>query len=183
MWMAALAHLAPIALQAASGHMAAKAQAREYVAQAKATTEANRENFSRMSYQIGLLNVWRGQGLAQLAQARSQVREQGLSDQAEVAANAAASGSIGASVDAAITDAELQVQRQLAALDIENELGALNYNTILRDLLLWGKGSQATVQRAPKQNALATILGYAAPAVASYASAYMKLGLGKRVAE
>lgn len=182
MWMAALAHLAPIALQAVSGHMETKAQAREYVAQAKATMEANRENFSRMGYQIGLLNVRRGQELAQLAQARSQVREQGLSDQAEVAANAVASGTIGASVDAAIADAELQVRRQLAALDIEKELGALNYNTMLRDLLLQGKDSQVTVQRAPKQNTLAMILGYAAPMVADYASAHMKLGLEKRVA-
>mgnify|MGYP001488268462 CR=1 FL=1 len=179
MWMAAIAQFGISALQ---GHMAAKAQAREYQAQAKATMEANRENFSRMGYQIGLLNVQRGQELAQLAQSRAQVREQGLSDQAEVAANAAASGTIGASVDAAIADTELQVQRQLAALDIENELGALNYNTRLRDTLLQGKDSQITMPSAPKQNALATMLGYVAPTVASYASAYMTLGLGKRAA-
>src|SRR5690554_5930977 len=173
MWMAPLAQFG---LQVVGGRMAAKAQAREYVAQAKATMEANRENFSRMGYQIGLLNVQRGQELAQLAQTRAQVREQGLSDQAEVAANAAASSSIGASVDAAIADTELQVQRQLATLDIENELGTLNYNTRLRDTILQGKDSQLTVQRVSKPNALATMLGYAAPSVASYASAYMNLG-------
>lgn len=176
MWMA----LGQVGLQVVQGHMAAKAQAREYVAQAKATVEANRENFSRMGYQIGMLNVQRGQELAQQAQSRSQVREQGLSDQAEVAANAAASGSIGASVDAAMADTELQVQRQLAALDIENELGALNYNTRLRDTLMQGKDSQLTVQKAPKQNLLATLLGYAAPTAASYATAHMNLGLGQR---
>jgi len=180
MWMAALAQFAPVGIQAIGGHMEAKARAREYVAQAKATMEANRENFSRMGYQIGLLNVQRGQELAQLAQTRAQVREQGLSDQAEVAANAAASGSIGASVDAAIADTELQVQRQLAALDVENELGALNYNTRLRDTILQGKDSQITMQKLPKHNSLVTLLGYAAPAVASYAAAYMNLGLGQR---
>lgn len=177
MWMAPLAQFG---LQALGGRMAAKSQAREYVAQAKATMEANRENFSRMGYQIGLLNVQRGQELAQLAQSRAQVREQGLSDQAEVAANAVASGTIGASVDAAIANTELQVQRQLDALDIENELGALNYNTRLRDTLLQGKDSMVTMQKAPKQNTLATLLGYAAPSVASYAAAYMNLGLGQR---
>ena len=79
-----------------------------------------------------------------------------------------------------MADTELQVQRQLAALDIENELGTLNYNTRLRDTLMQGKDSQLTVQKAPKQNALATMLGYAAPTVASYATAYINLGLGQR---
>jgi hypothetical protein len=154
------------------------AQYKAQSAQNKAIREANTDNTNRTGFQVGLLNIQRGQKIRQLTQRGADIGQAELQTLSTSSNNAAASGNVGASVDAVRSDAQLQFERARGDLQLDNEIEAFNYNTALHDLIQGGQDKLVDYVKAtgPSDGA---ILGNALISVAgTYASSRMSLGLG-----
>lgn len=147
-------------------------------AQNKAIREANTKNVQNLGFQVGLLNVQRGQRIRQLSQRKADLGQAELLEVGAVANNAAASGTVGASVDAVESDAQLQFERARAALSQEDEIESLNYNTALHDLLVGGRDSIISHVKPSGMSDMAMIGRAAISAVGQYYGDKMQLGLG-----
>lgn len=156
------------------------AQYKAQTAQNKAIREANTENFNRTGFQVGLLNVQKGERIRQLSQRKADLGQAELAELSTTANNAAASGTIGASVDAVQTDVQLQFDRALGQIELENEIEAQNYNTALYELFQGGRDKLVEGVK-PSGASDAAIVGKAAiSAVGTYYGDKMSLGLGKK---
>lgn len=159
----------------------AAGRAEDSIAQSKAIMEANRKNFQQSSFRIGMLNVQKAQEVRALEQRKFDAGAQEQAVLGSAAVNAAASGTIGASVDAVQSDIQMAFDKVRAQISDENELNALNFNTALYDLVTNGQNAQQTAfyrkeSSGPSQWAM---LGNAGMQVAgSYFSQKMDLGLG-----
>lgn len=165
-------------LQALQGFQQRSAQYEAQAAQNKAIREANLLNTQRVGFQVGILNVQRGEQVRQLAQRKAEVGQAELQELSSAGNNAAASGTVGASVDAVQSDIQLQFERARTGIEIENEIETQNFNTALYELL---QGGQDQLIKAVKPNGpsdLAILGGAAASAAGSYFGSKMSLGLG-----
>lgn len=173
-------------LQQGQAAKSAAQQARERAiqsqAESKAMVEANERNFTATTFRLGLLNVQKAQEVRALEQRRFESTEQEQQVLGTAAVNAAASGTIGASVDAVRTDIEMAFDKVRNQITEENELNTLNYNTALYDLITGSQDQtqfQAQFRKAPKGAGMLGMLGNAAMSVAgTYLMAKMDLGLG-----
>lgn len=151
-----------------------KAQAEE----SEALREANKKNTLRAAYQIGMMNVQKAQQTRALQQRKNELGEGELATLSSNDVNAAASGTIGASVDAVRSDIEMQFSRARAALSEENEADAFNFNLQLHDFVQ-GARDQLLFGRKPTGMSDLAMLGRAGVAMASkYVGDSMSLGLG-----
>ena len=173
----------PMLIMAAGSMMSDNSQRnadyKTQIAQNKAIREANTKNMIRTGYEVGMLNVQKGQKLMELQQRRAMVREAELVDLSSAQNNAAASGTIGASVDAVLTDVKMQYDKARADISAENEIDALNFNTALHSTIQSGIDALKQGVKPTGMSDMA-ILGRAVVAGASqYAGDKMSLGLGQ----
>lgn len=153
----------------------------------KAIAEANLTNTIRTGFRVGILNVQRAQAKKKAIQDGFDVsvtRQQALG---AANANAAAAGTIGSSVDAVANDIEQRVGQATNNIATNFEQTEVNFDTQLQDML-W---SAQDALRSPEKIDMITptmpsgfswgeaIAGAAIDVGADYASAAMKLGLGK----
>lgn len=159
----------------------AAGRAEDSIAQSKAIMEANRKNFQQTTFRVGMLNVQKAQEVRALEQRKFDVGAQEQAVLGSASVNAAASGTIGASVDAVQSDIQMAFDKVRAQISDENELNALNFNTALYDLVTNGQNASQTAyyrkeSMGPNQWQM---LGNAGMQVAdSYLSQKMDLGLG-----
>lgn len=152
---------------------------KDQIGQNKAIREANLANTGRVGFQVGLLNIQRGQRLRQASQARADLSQAEILAASESGNNAAASGTVGASVDAVQMDVQLQFERARAELDLGNEMDALNFNTALHDLIQGGQDSLIDPVKTTGMSDAAIVGKAVVSAVGTYYSDKMQLGLGK----
>lgn len=170
---------AQFGLSALQGVQERKKLVEQNIAENRAIAEANRTNTQRVGYQTGLLQVQKAQQIKTLNQRRADLGEFELSALSQAVNNAAASGTIGASVDAVQMDVQKQVEQERLALEEENEVNAYNFNEQLTSLLQSGMDAiqRPSKLRAPSRASI--LLGAAASTFGTYAQAKMNLGLGQ----
>ncbi|QQO90805.1 internal virion protein A [Pseudomonas phage Misse] len=170
--------------EAAGAALQAKERALDSVEQSKAIMEANTKNFQQTAFRVGLLNVQKAQEVRALEQRKFDASAQEQSVLGTAAVNAAASGTIGASVDAVQSDIQMAFDKVRAQINDENELNAQNYNTALYDLITEGQNQTVTsaqFRAAPKGASQLQMAGNAAIQVAgNYLMQRMDLGLGPK---
>lgn len=161
---------------------AAKEAALDSIAQSQAAMEANQRNFQQSAFRVGLLNVQKAQQTRALQQQKFQAGAQEKAVLGTAVVNAAASGTIGASVDAVQTDIEMAFNNVRAQISDENETNAMNYNTALYDLVSQGTNQIITVPKFRAQSTGSGLGGMLLSGATSMASSYftskMDLGLG-----
>lgn len=143
----------------------------------KAIFEANEKNWERSLFNVGLLNVQRGQKLRSLVQQQSDIGVQELMEAGAVEANAAASGTTGASTRQVELDASRQFERARALIAEENAADAFNFNTQLEVSL---RNTLDSMQQAQKSNIPSVgqvLLGAGMQAAGTYAMSRFQLGL------
>lgn len=145
----------------------------------KAVREANLKNFQQNAFRVGMLNVQRAQDKKALDQKKFDLGADELSALGSSQVNAAASGTVGASVGAVQTDIQLQYDKQRALISEENEESAMNFNTTLYDLVTNGQNSMKSAHKPQTQSSMSMLAGAAIDAGSKYASARMDLGLGQ----
>lgn len=170
--------------QAKSSALQAKDRALDSQAESKAIMEANTKNFQAQAFRVGMLNVQKAQEVRALEQRKFEASAGEQAALGTAAVNAAASGTIGASVDAVQSDIQMAFDRVRAQISEENELNALNFNTALYDLVTDGQNQLITAgpfRKAPKGQSQWAMAGNAAMQVAgTYLGAKMDLGLGPK---
>lgn len=192
----ALANAGMKALGAAgSVNKANAAAARDYINQLDQVSstnnqiaETNLQNTIRTGYRVGILNVQRGAAKAEAVKLGYDVTAKAQRILSSNAANAAASGGVGNSIDAVAQDAEKKAAE--AQLDIQDQYDDTNFNfdQQLNDIIQNGKDALQTPYKIPKGpkygNALGAALGSIASSAVSYGAQYaesnMSLGLGTR---
>lgn len=150
----------------------------------KAIAAANLQNTIRTGYKVGLLNVQRGQAKKLALQQgigllRSKQQVLGAAN-----ANSAAAGSVGASVDAVISDIEQRTSDATGQLGEDYYQTTQNFDTQLTDILTAGRdsllsSSKAQIRATPEAahiGAGEVLLGTAIDTASAYASAAMRLG-------
>ena len=162
-------------------------RALDHTAESKAIQDANQRNFQASAFRVGMLNVQKAQEVRALEQRRFETISQEQSALGTAAVNAAASGTIGASVDAVQSDIQMAFDRMRGQINEENELNALNYNTALYDLVTEGQNQLVTASEYRRSEVYKPqklisgwgMLGNAAMSVGGmYLSQRMDLGLG-----
>lgn len=154
-------------------------QAAEAAGETKAIQKANVKNFTNTAYRAGLLNVQKAQQLKGLQQAKADLGAGELAALSTAGNNAAASGTVGASVDAVQTDIEMAYDRQRALISEENEQNAQNFNTELYDLITNGSNAINFGRKTNYASDFAIAANTAIAVGSKYASAKMDLGLGQ----
>lgn len=172
--------LAVAALSFVGQGQQAKAAAVDNRGQNKAILEANRENQKRTGFQVGLLNVQRGQRLRQLSQQKSDLSVSELSELSAAANNAAASGTVGSSVDAVQSDVRMQYDRARDQLGLESELEDFNYTTQLYEILQAGRDKLVDGVKFKGPSQLSMLGNAAMEAGSMYLGGQMNLGLGSK---
>ena len=153
-------------------------EARDAANASKAQIEANVKNFTNTTYRVGLLNTQRAAQKKELQQTKADLGAGELSALSTAANNAAASGTIGASVDAVQTDIQQAYDRQRAMVEEENEANAQNFNTQLYDLITNGQNSINPGAKYKAPSTLSMLANTAIQVGGRYAAAKMDLGLG-----
>lgn len=156
------------------------------IADNKSIVEANLQNTIRTGYKVGLLNLQKANAqrdlLAQgFGLSRAKVQVLGAAT-----ANTAASGSVGSSVDAVLSDIEMKAGEASAELDYNWAQTNSNFDTTLTDLIYAGKDAQQSARAAqvisadtPGKVSIGEIaVGSILNTAGSYAMSKMKLGLG-----
>lgn len=169
-----------------AGSASAKQANKQSVRENQAIIKANVANTIRTGYRVGLANMQRGLQKKQAVQHGFDISKAGVEALGQVNANAAAAGSIGASVDAVANDVKMKVGEAQAAAQDQNEIDAENFKTQIAGIVTEGLD---TVQGATKSNAqsASSIWGGAlASGVSQFASSYltskMNLGVGAKPA-
>lgn len=170
------------------GLMGGRSQAREaqrqYDTQVKQITANNLALSTRNAYVTGLMNMQLGLTKKQLAQQGADVRTAGLQAKGMLEANAAASGTIGASVEAARTDIQSKVDQAGQAVKDEWEQTLVNYNNDLESNRINMMNSIVVPSKPTYRGAslFDNILGSTLSTAASFGSNYalqsMRLNLG-----
>jgi hypothetical protein len=154
----------------------------------KAIQETNLQNTIRTGYRTGIINVQRGQARRAAAQQGINLNKQVLSATSAAAANSAGAGSIGNSVDAVVSDIELQAKEAETEMVDANRTAQNNYDQETYDTITAGMDSlqsAATVstRRVAEVRSISSSEIWGAAIIdgaAAYASSYMSLGLGKK---
>lgn len=169
-----------------AGSASAKQANKQSVRENQAIIKANVANTIRTGYRVGLANMQRGLQKKQAVQHGFNISKAGVEALGQVNANAAAAGSIGASVDAVANDVKMKVGEAQAAAQDQNEIDAENFKTQIAGIVTEGLD---TVQGATKSNAqsASSIWGGAlASGVSQFTSSYltskMNLGVGAKPA-
>jgi hypothetical protein len=144
----------------------------------KAQREANSKNFANTALHAGLLNVQKAQQKKELQQAKADIGASELQALSTAGNNAAASGTIGASVDAVQTDIQQAFDRQRALVSEENEANAQNFNSELYDLITNGSRAINPGRKVKSASDLAIAANTALQIGSRYYGAKMDLGLG-----
>lgn len=173
-----------------SGVMGSKSSAkqmqRDYNAEAKQITAQNLAAGTRNAYLTGLMNMQLGLTKKQLAQQGADVRSAGLQAKGMLEANAAASGTIGASVEAARSDISSKISQASQTVKDEWEQTQINYNNDLESNRIEMLNSIMNPRTSTFRGAsvMDNILGSALSTGASFASNYalqsMRLDLGPK---
>lgn len=157
----------------------------------KAIAEANLQNSIRTAYRSGILNMQRGQSKKRQAELGIGLGRSKLQALSATTANSAATGSIGASVDAVLSDINMQAENADASLVESARVEDQNYHLELTDMLKAGEDAlrdptKINIRKvvvpektSGRQALVAGLLG----AGSSYASAYMSSGFGKSATE
>lgn len=143
----------------------------------KAIFESNSKNWERSLFNVGLLNVQRGQKLRSLVQQQSDVGVQELVELGAVEANAAASGTTGASTRQVELDAAQQFERARALIAEENAADAFNFNTQLEVSLRNTIDGMRQAQKSDIPSVGSVLLGAGLQAAGTYATSRFQLGL------
>lgn len=185
-----------IAVSAISAGSAAsssnKASSKNYIQSLKvneatnrAIGEANLQNTIRTGYRAGVLNVQRGQSKQQAVKAGWDVSVKGAQALGQTQANAAASGTTGASVDAVSADIRRKVDEAQGEVDQAWETTQLNFDNQLNDMIQQGIDSLQTAQapdtqgptlQDPGKAALVAGIGTAVSFATQYGVSRMQLG-------
>ena len=154
----------------------------------KQIAETNLQNTIRTGYRVGILNVQRGAAKAEAVKMGYDVSAKSQQVLGSNAANAAASGGVGNSIDAVATDINKKVDE--AQLDVQDHYDDTNFNFDLQlnDMIQRGQDALQTPYKIPKGpkygNALTgALMGLADSAVqygSQYAQSNMSLGLGDK---
>lgn len=144
----------------------------------KALKEANVKNAQNTAFRVGLLNVQRAQQKKELQQQKADLGASELQALSSAGNNAAASGTIGASVDAVQTDIQMAYDRQQAMISEENEANAQNFNTELYDLITNGQNAIQHGRKTKYASDLSIAANTAVAMGSRYMGAKMDLGLG-----
>lgn len=176
------------ALSAAkSGAEAGQAASRVSIAQNEAIIKTNIANTIRTGYRVGLLNMQQGLLKRQAQQRNADTISQAKQVLGAVSANAAASGTVGASVDAVVNDVNMKLGEAQAQQAESWEISVTNFNTKLAELVQQGKDSindafKADIPSDSKVTSNALFAG-AVSFASSYFASKMKLGLGPKPPE
>lgn len=154
----------------------------------KAIAETNLQNTIRTGYKAGILNIQRGQARQAATQSAFDITKVSKQVLGANAVNAAASGTVGASVDAVANDIRKKMDEASIAVDENLSLTEQNYNTQLNDLITAGQDSlqhAAKIGYAPRGPSTgAQVLGALANTGTQFATQYalsnMSLGLGRK---
>lgn len=193
MWQAMALSAAQSAFGAIQGNQAAvenyKTGLRANQAENLAIQEANLQNTIRTGYRVGILNVQRGQSKLQAVQQGRDVGIKARQMLGSAEANAAASGTVGASIDAVADDIDRKTDEAQGNVDANWAATQQNFDTQLESIVQNGIDSVQSARKmdysGPKTtDILSAALGGAAKTGAEfyteYASAQMKLGLGTK---
>lgn len=188
MWQIAAAQFLSSALGAGSeakqARRMANQQNKQVIADNAAVVESNLENTIRTGAAASLLNVRLGQSRKALIQSgfdRTAAAEQALG---AVNANAAAAGTVGASVKAVANDVRMKLGEAKAEADDEWDLTKLNFNTDLTNVIYAGKDSLrrsvGMVASSPSSGDVlrAGIMGAVTGTLGSWVKGQSQLGLG-----
>lgn len=153
----------------------------------KAIAEANLANTIRTGYRAGILNVQRGQAKQQAVQQGYDISVKAGQALGQSQANAAASGTTGASVDAVMDDIKRKTDQAQGEVDEAFEDTQLNFDTQLNDMIQQGIDTLQSAKKSDTQGPAfqdvgnAMLLGGIQSAVGfatQYGVAKMNLGLG-----
>lgn len=190
MFWFALAGIALSAAQAGKGANAANQNAaasysaslRGVNAENEAIAEANAANVIRTGYRVGIHNLQQSRAKKQAIEQGYDISVQGAAQLGDSIANAAASGTVGSSVDAAVDLIKKKEDEALIDLDQAYAENVLNSNLELEQIIMQGKDALLTARdinsTMPKyQNATtAALLAGAGTFANMYASDKLSLG-------
>lgn len=155
-----------------------RAEAKQVESNARAIKKANTENTIRTGYQVGLLNVQRGQNRQRRQQQFADLGVQKSSQIGTATANQAASETVGSSADAVLFDIKMQIDRDRAALENDLLTDEFNFNTQLADTVQAGIDSLTQPDKYKPKSLGSMLLGAAISVGTQYAQDRMSLGLG-----
>lgn len=167
---------------ASQGNAAASSANSQSVEGNEAIIKANIANTIRTGYRVGLANMQRGLQKRQAVQHGFDISKAGSEALGQSNANAAASGSVGASISAVANDVKMKVGEAQAAQQNQNEIDAANFQTQIEGITFEG-GEQVRESVSSNAQSSGDIWGGALMAgAASFAGSYMKakmnLGVG-----
>lgn len=148
----------------------------------EAIIKANIANTIRTGYRVGLANMQRGLQKRQAIQQGFDISKAGIDALAQVTANAAASGSVGASVDAVAQDVKMKVGEAQAAAQEQADIDLANFKTQIEGITFEGGQNIQEGIESKAQSSSDIWSGALFAGVTSFAGSYMKskmqLGLG-----
>jgi hypothetical protein len=156
-----------------------KAQLKAQIAENRAIRKANKINTDRTGFQVGLLNVQRGQQVRQQIQNKADLGSSELSVAGTASNNAAAAGNVGASADAVQSDIQMRFDRARAELAQAGEVEALNFNTQLYSTLEQGIDNLQQARKVESKGIGEMLLTTGLQMGGQYLGAKMQLGLGE----
>lgn len=164
-------------------------QLRANQAKNQAIQEANLQNTIRTGYRVGILNVQRGQAKVAAVQQGRDIGIKARQALGQSQANAGASGSIGASIDAVVEDIERKQDEAQGNVDQNWENTQQNFDEQLNGIVQSGvdalQSARSIDYSGPQTQDLftAAVVGAAQSGAAfyqDYAISNMKLGLGSK---
>lgn len=166
---------------ALSGFMQQKAAGEQALRTNKELIRVNKANLQRNLITQGIMAQQRAQQLLQIRDAEAGLNRASLTASSDAGVTAAASGTVGASVDAVQSDIDMKFSEAKLRLEEEAELQTVNYNNELYALLQNAQSGQHTLVDvgAARGSKYAPLLQGGMAAFSAYASARMDLGLGK----
>lgn len=156
-------------------------------AENKALAEANVQNTIRTAYRVGILNLQQGQVRMRQAGLGIGLNKAKMKALSAENVNAAATGTIGSSVDAVVSDIEMQAENADASIVRDKHTQETNYTMQLMDVLQAGEDAlrdptkvRIRKVKAPERTRSGEVLLNSLIGTASsYASSYMSSGFGQ----
>jgi hypothetical protein len=167
----------------------ADAQNRQVLKHNEAVVASNIENTVRTGFRVGLLNMQRGQARVAAVERGHDITSFAQQALSSASANAAAAGTVGASVEAVEADIYQKVGEEQSRLQRSWSTELLNFDTELHNLVTQGKdtirgadGEVAKVDISQSKMIGQAVLAGAVSAASNYAMRNMSLGLGQSTA-
>ena len=168
--------------QVAAGNSAAKGANSQSVEGNEAIIKSNIANTIRTGYRVGLANMQRGLSKKQAVQQGFNITKAGASALGEATANAAASGTVGASIDAVSNDIKMKIGEAQAENQEQADVDLANFKTQIEGISFEGENSLQESIKSKAQSSSSiwggALLSGAAGLASSYFSAKAKLGVG-----